>query len=275
MSVLQFYGNTTPIFYLYTDNQAAEHIATQPTMIDHSRFIDLRHHSIRQDYIEHGMRIGGISSKENTSDILTKFLQPDLHHIHTNQLFSPRPPPPPRQLPPSVTPEHTNNMHLRNMVTHARNPRVIRRPHTRRHIPIHKPPRNPQPCPLITRVHEKRAPLSHKDPHPLPLLNRVNGVRLPHGGPHLRPLSNRVISSKAQSSHKDPHFCHFISKAQKAQCHTRTLTHDPFIEVHAAAYMSHEDPHLRSLPNRVISSKAKTSHKDPHLCPFTSKVHKA
>ena len=59
MSVLQFYGNTTPIFYLYTDNQAAEHIATQPTMNDHSRSIDLRHHSIRQDYIEHGMRIGG------------------------------------------------------------------------------------------------------------------------------------------------------------------------------------------------------------------------
>ena len=55
MSVLQFYGNTTPIFYLYTDNQAAEHIATQPTMNDHSRSIDLRHHSIRQDYVEHGM----------------------------------------------------------------------------------------------------------------------------------------------------------------------------------------------------------------------------
>ena len=59
MSVLQFYGNTKPIFYLYTDNQAAEHIATQPTMNEHSRSIDLRHHSIRQDYVEDGMRIGG------------------------------------------------------------------------------------------------------------------------------------------------------------------------------------------------------------------------
>ena len=29
--VLQFYGNTTNIYHLYTDNQAAEHIATQPT----------------------------------------------------------------------------------------------------------------------------------------------------------------------------------------------------------------------------------------------------
>jgi hypothetical protein len=88
MSVLQFYGNTKPIFYLYTDNQAAEHIATQPTMNEHSRSIDLRHHSIRQDYVEDGMRIGGVSSKDNTSDILTKFLQPDLRHIHTNQLHS-------------------------------------------------------------------------------------------------------------------------------------------------------------------------------------------
>ncbi len=30
--VLQFYGNTTNIHHLYTDNQVAEHIATQPTM---------------------------------------------------------------------------------------------------------------------------------------------------------------------------------------------------------------------------------------------------
>ncbi len=253
MPVLQFYGNTTPIFYLYTDNEAAEHIATQPTMNDHSRSIDLRHHSIRQDYVEHGMRIGGVSSKENTSDILTKFLQPDLHHIHTNQLFSPRPPPPPRQLPPSVTPEHTNNMHLRNMVTHARNPRVVRQSHTRRQTPTHRPPRNPQPAPLITRVHAKKAPL-------------------PHDGPHLRPLSNRVISSKANMSHVDPHFCPLISKAQKAQCHTRTLTHDPFIEVHEAAYMSHKDPHSQSLPNRIYEAM---SHEDPHLRPLPNRSNPA
>jgi hypothetical protein len=36
------------------------------------------------------MRIGGVSSKDNTSDILTKVRQPDLHHntnTYTNPLF--------------------------------------------------------------------------------------------------------------------------------------------------------------------------------------------
>jgi hypothetical protein len=80
--ILQFYGNTDNIYHLYTDNQAAEHIATQPTMNEHSRAIDIRHHAIRQDYIENKMRIGGIASEDNTSDILTKNLQPPLHQKH-------------------------------------------------------------------------------------------------------------------------------------------------------------------------------------------------
>jgi hypothetical protein len=67
-AVLRFLGNHTLHYHLYTDNQAAEHIATQPTMSEHSRSIDLRHHSIRQDYIENGMRIGGVSSKGKTAD---------------------------------------------------------------------------------------------------------------------------------------------------------------------------------------------------------------
>ena len=139
MTILQFYGNTKTIFYLYTDNQAAEHIATQPNMNEHSRSIDLRHHSIRQDYLEHSMRIGGVSSKDNTSDILTKFLQPELHHTHTNPLFPPRPTPAPRPrsipeiTPTEVTPstiinktKDTTITHLRNMVTHVRSPRTHR-----------------------------------------------------------------------------------------------------------------------------------------------------
>ena len=40
-AVMQFFGNHTPHYHLYTDNQAAEHIATQPTMSEHSRSIDL------------------------------------------------------------------------------------------------------------------------------------------------------------------------------------------------------------------------------------------
>jgi hypothetical protein len=88
--VMRFFGNHSPHYHLYTDNQAAEHIATQPTMSEHSRSIDLRHHSIRQDYLDDLMRIGGVSSKDNTSDILTKSLQPDLHTRHTTSLFPDR-----------------------------------------------------------------------------------------------------------------------------------------------------------------------------------------
>ncbi len=95
---MRFFGNHTPHYHLYTDNQAAEHIATQPTMSEHSRSIDLRHHSIRQDYIDNNMRIGGVSSKVNTADILTKSLQPDLHTTHTSSLF------PDRHLPATHTP---------------------------------------------------------------------------------------------------------------------------------------------------------------------------
>jgi hypothetical protein len=87
IDVIQFYGYTQHTYHLYTDSQATEHIATQPTMNEHSRSIDIRHHSLRQDYLDNRMRIGGIKSKDNTADILTKFLQPDLHREHTRYLF--------------------------------------------------------------------------------------------------------------------------------------------------------------------------------------------
>jgi hypothetical protein len=80
--VLKFMGNTLHIYYLYTDNQAAEHLATQPNMTDNCRSIDIRHHEIKQDYLNADMRIGGVSSKDNTSDILTKSLQPPIHAKH-------------------------------------------------------------------------------------------------------------------------------------------------------------------------------------------------
>ncbi len=81
-----FYGNGKPNYYLFTDNQAAEHIATQPNMNDHSRSIVIRHHAIRQDFMDGEMRIGGVATQDNTSDILTKNLQPPLHVKHTREL---------------------------------------------------------------------------------------------------------------------------------------------------------------------------------------------
>jgi hypothetical protein len=55
-------------------------------MNDHSRSIDIRIHGIRQDYLDGAMRIGGVSSTDNTSDILTKNLQPNIHHKHCTPL---------------------------------------------------------------------------------------------------------------------------------------------------------------------------------------------
>jgi hypothetical protein len=40
------------VYYLFTDNQAAEHLATQPNLNKHGRTIDTRHHEVRQDYLE-------------------------------------------------------------------------------------------------------------------------------------------------------------------------------------------------------------------------------
>ena len=82
--ILQFYGNGKPNYYLYTDNQAAEHIATQPNMNEHSRSIDIRHHAIRQDYIDGEMRIGGVGTQDNTSDILTKQVSPTISTRQTH-----------------------------------------------------------------------------------------------------------------------------------------------------------------------------------------------
>jgi hypothetical protein len=84
--ILKFFGNTHNTYYLYTDNQAAEHIATQPNMTDHSRSIDIRHHEIKQDYVEGGVRIGGVSSANSTADIQTKNLQPPTHTNHCAHL---------------------------------------------------------------------------------------------------------------------------------------------------------------------------------------------
>jgi hypothetical protein len=56
-------------------------------MSEHSRSIDTRHHAIRQDYVDGEMRIGGVTSQNNESDILTKYLQPPLRIKHTHQLY--------------------------------------------------------------------------------------------------------------------------------------------------------------------------------------------
>jgi hypothetical protein len=80
------HGNTTTTHYMFTDNQAGEHIATQPNMNEQSRSIDIRHRIIRQDYLERKVKVGGVNTKDNNSDVLIKFLTPQLHIAHTTHL---------------------------------------------------------------------------------------------------------------------------------------------------------------------------------------------
>ncbi len=117
-----------------------------------------------------------------------------------------------------------------------------------------------------------------------------------HEDPHLRPLLNRVISSKAQMSHTDPHSFPFINKEYEAHCHTRTLSHDPFIGAkHGAAYArdgarktgretrkngktrhhrnhSHQDKHrTRTLPHYKSPTSTKQNQSHSH---YHSRQHK-
>jgi hypothetical protein len=81
-TIMQFYGHIDVKAYLYTDNQSAEHIATQPNMNEHSRSIDIRHHAVRQDYLEGNVDVGGVRTDANPSDILTKYLPAPTHITH-------------------------------------------------------------------------------------------------------------------------------------------------------------------------------------------------
>ena len=73
-NLLRYFGNTTNLYYLYTDSQSAEHLTTQPNMTDAARAIDIRHHEIKQDYLMNNMRVGGVSTKQKN---------------HSNQQYTP------------------------------------------------------------------------------------------------------------------------------------------------------------------------------------------
>jgi hypothetical protein len=85
-TILQFYGNQESTYYLFTDNQAAEHLATQPNLNEHGRTIDTRHHEVRQDYLEGKVQIGGVKTTANPSDIITRFLPSPAHQEHSKYL---------------------------------------------------------------------------------------------------------------------------------------------------------------------------------------------
>ena len=88
--ILHFYGNALGTeYHLYTDSQTAEHLATQPNMSEAGRAIDIRFHSIKQDYVDGKMRIGGVDTHVNQSDIGTKYLAVVPHLRHARILHAP------------------------------------------------------------------------------------------------------------------------------------------------------------------------------------------
>jgi hypothetical protein len=86
-TILEFYGNKPTAAYVLTDNQAAEHIATRPTINEHSRSIDTRHHAVRQDAMAGTIIVCGVNTTANTSDILTKYLPAPTHSHSTRTTF--------------------------------------------------------------------------------------------------------------------------------------------------------------------------------------------
>ncbi len=118
-------------------------------MNEHSRSIDTRHHAIRQDYVDGEMRIGGVASSDNESDILTKYLQPPLHIKHTRQLHI------------TQTPQHITNCVVKLTSNHGL-------PRDDPHTPCHCRLPQHQQLPLSPSLHTDRPPImpAHPDDHP-------------------------------------------------------------------------------------------------------------
>ena len=92
-SILEFYGNKQGReHHLFTDSQTAEHLATQPNMSEAGRAIDIRFHSIKQDYVDGKMRVGRVDTHVNRSDIGTKYLAAVPHLRHARPLHDARSP---------------------------------------------------------------------------------------------------------------------------------------------------------------------------------------
>jgi hypothetical protein len=58
----------------------------QHTINEHSRSIDIRHHAVHQDYLAGKLRIGGVRTDANPSDILAKYLPAPTHMRHASYL---------------------------------------------------------------------------------------------------------------------------------------------------------------------------------------------
>jgi hypothetical protein len=136
-------------------------------MNDHSRSIDIRIHGIRQDYLDNAMRIGGVASEDNTSDILTKNLQPHLHQKHCQQLH--------------ITKQRKQKNDTQNALTLTSRRQTPLRLYMRKTNKLHSRPDQRHSAKMPTKISRQLpSPLevepNSTNPHQLP----VHSLDLPH-----------------------------------------------------------------------------------------------
>jgi hypothetical protein len=191
--VLQFYGNTNIQSHLYTDNQAAEHIATQPNMNEHSRSIDLRHHAVRQAYLDRIIDIKGVKTTENPSDITTKYLPVPTHITHAQYLNINFPP-----IPQQTTPNKLRFTNNGTSISYRTNPLPSQRD-SQTHRPTYLadsdgrcPPFNKTTAQTsyTSKTKSKTKILANNSSDATNTLSPIDQAEVSHGSEELSPHSN-------------------------------------------------------------------------------------
>jgi hypothetical protein len=193
------------------------------------------------------MRIGGIKSKDNTSDILTKFL---LHREHTRYLF-------PQGLP--LTPRSNNNTHtIRNLEEEASTPET----HATTKLTHHRINVTHFQCPASCAM-------PHRGPHSSSLttgMAEVNHVvhfrrhTMPHRGPLSSSLTTRMNEATSTNRNAGRRTDTFAIVAQ-AQHHASQATHTHTKTPHDHTYEPQHD--YRQYTNKDYKPSTKTKMKHP------------
>jgi len=71
---------------IYEDNQAAIKLTEHEQHSDRSKHIDIKYHSIRERITNKQIQVKYIPTANQTADIFTKALQPNLHKVHAASL---------------------------------------------------------------------------------------------------------------------------------------------------------------------------------------------
>ena len=81
-------GKGMPYFTIFEDNQGAVKLAQNPVSNSNSKYIDVRHHFLRELVRQGDISLIHVPSKYQHADILTKALAFDVFAIHRRFLMS-------------------------------------------------------------------------------------------------------------------------------------------------------------------------------------------